>query len=426
VITSLKAACLSLACLATLGVLNCTHASANRVGLDPTFGKNGVVSIPTQLDPSPNISGLVMQSDGKPIVASPEQVIRLLPDGKRDRSFQTTGGPTSALALDRAGGILRAQDSKLSRLLPSGRPDPAFGSGGSVEIPGAEITTLQALPDGSLLAGGGLQDGTGLLVARFDPDGQLDTDFGKGGIVTTQIAFPGPIGQVPINQLTSLASLPSGNIVAAGQTGQGQPSNFLCEHCRNHYRAVVLRYLPDGQLDASFGGAGVFTPSADWGSAFAVVPGPGETTRFLLRAGSSEDAVTKTFTQGFAIGALTAGGYPLQRFGTSGTSGYFEDEFYGEGPRAKAMCAWPGGGVVVAGTAGGTKSGFKLLFLRADGSLDTEVSSRGSVTTYLGGHYFGQGAEAIARSSDHGLVVAGWAAHRIVVARYRMASSHST
>src|SRR5262245_213323 len=73
-----------------------------------------------------------------------------------------------------------------------GDPDPTFGDNGIVltAVSGGSAYANDILiePDGSILVSGGLHsrsdavDYADVLVARYHADGQLDPDFGEGGV----------------------------------------------------------------------------------------------------------------------------------------------------------------------------------------------------------------------------------------------------
>lgn len=120
--------------------------------LDTTYGNNGVVI--TTFDRHNNLTGLVLQTDGR-VVAS--------------------------------GTVYNGQDIDiaLARYNVDGSLDATFGNSGRVvtdlgtRIDLAESIALQA--DGSILVGGSTMTGAGALV-RYHADGQLDANFGTGGI----------------------------------------------------------------------------------------------------------------------------------------------------------------------------------------------------------------------------------------------------
>ena len=80
-------------------------------------------------------------------------------------------------------------------------------------------------------------------IARYNPDGTLNTSFGTGGIVTTDI-------RGDADQAEAVAVQPDGKIVVAGlaATIAGRITDF-----------ALARYNPDGTLDQNFGSHGIVT-----------------------------------------------------------------------------------------------------------------------------------------------------------------------
>src|SRR6185503_912253 len=76
-------------------------------------------------------------------------------------------------------------DLALARYTTTGTPDTSFGGGTgvvTVNLGGNEYGRSVAIqPDGKLVVVGLTSQDS--LVARFQPDGALDTGFGSGGIV---------------------------------------------------------------------------------------------------------------------------------------------------------------------------------------------------------------------------------------------------
>ena len=79
-------------------------------------------------------------------------------------------------------------------------------------------------------------------IARFTPNGQLDTSFGNDGLVTTDISGVFPSVSAVIVQL-------NGQIVVGGVSGSG----------RRHVppSTVLVRYNSNGSLDTTFGKGGI-------------------------------------------------------------------------------------------------------------------------------------------------------------------------
>ena len=79
-------------------------------------------------------------------------------------------------------------------------------------------------------------------IARFTPSGQLDTSFGDGGLVTTDISGVFPSVSAVIVQ-------PNGQIVVGGVSGSG--------HRNVPPSTVLVRYDSNGSLDTTFGAGGI-------------------------------------------------------------------------------------------------------------------------------------------------------------------------
>jgi uncharacterized delta-60 repeat protein len=244
--------------------------------LDPTFGVGGVV-----MTPGGGGNAIAIQGDGKIVVAgftgtSPTfAVFRYLTDGNLDANFGTGGVvttsfgvPTSSahgvtiqgdgaiVAAGQAGGGSAGPpfifDFAVARYLADGTLDATFGSGGTVltsfgssgnVIASGNGLVLQG--DGKIVVGGSVMyllnpttTMSGPALARFNPDGSLDTTFGSGGIVI------GPLGNPGSNGLSAIAVQASGNIVGTGTIGD---------------EGAFVRYLASGALDPTFGTDGVAT-----------------------------------------------------------------------------------------------------------------------------------------------------------------------
>src|SRR3954453_23200558 len=156
--------------------------------LDPAFGAGGVVM--TDFNSSTDLANAVaLQPDGKLVAAG---------NTYTDNDFSN-------------------QDFAIARYNIDGSLDASFGTNGKVttDFPGlvAAISAVVVQPDGKIVVAGGaypLFTFTGdFKVARYNPDGTLDTSFGNGGIVTT--AFPGD-GSFAF----AVALQSDGKIIAAG------------------------------------------------------------------------------------------------------------------------------------------------------------------------------------------------------------------
>jgi len=158
----------------------------------------------------------------------------------------------------------------LARYLPDGSLDQNFGVGGKAHTPfgqfsgsGAEAIALQA--DGKIVVAGRAANPDAhhdtFALARYNTDGSLDAAFGNGGQVLTQV---NPQSGAGLNDLAHAVTIdPQGRILVAGETG-----SFLMDF-------AVTRYLPDGSLDPGFGLGGIVVTDLggdDRANAVAVQP----------------------------------------------------------------------------------------------------------------------------------------------------------
>ena len=172
---------------------------------------------------------------------------RYLANGAVDPSFGTGGmtridmnGYVGAMALQPDGKILAGGGGgAVVRLLSSGALDAGFGSGGVVRVPGS-VTALTTQPDGKVAVGGMVNGGRNndFALHRLLANGALDQSFGVGGGV-----FLDSGGH---DETSGLAVDAGGRIVAAGTAG-----------IDGRYGVALVRVLPDGRLDPTFGEQGL-------------------------------------------------------------------------------------------------------------------------------------------------------------------------
>jgi uncharacterized delta-60 repeat protein len=189
------------------------------------------------------VHGSVLFADGD---ATPRAVeVPPLPDqlgGEGDRTVILTltepGGCATLGSPATAELTIRDDDPAPPVVQPYGL-DPAWGTGGKATTTafGGDRSSMALQPDGKVVMAGGTF--TAFVLARFDVDGTLDNSFGTGGLVTTNIG-----GSFSQQEALGVAIQPDpdGRIVVAG-------------YIRNE--VAVACYLPDGQLDETFGTDGV-------------------------------------------------------------------------------------------------------------------------------------------------------------------------
>jgi len=233
----------------------------NRDGsLDMSFGTGGVVSTPGTV----GVNGLALQKDGKIVAVGNTAglpdfvVVRYNTDGSLDTSFGTGGLVVTSfgtLTDDQAEAVVIQKDGKIvvagtseddfavARYNRDGSLDIAFNPTGS--IPGTVTTggtdegnAIALQKDGKILVAG--LSGIAFAVARYNTDGSLDTSFGAGGVATA--GFGGTF-----NSARGIALQKDGKIVVVGVVNSGG------------FDFSVARFNTDGSLDAVFGTGGKVT-----------------------------------------------------------------------------------------------------------------------------------------------------------------------
>ncbi len=270
-------------------------------------------------------------------------------------------------------------------LAASGDLDKSFGSGGKVltDFGSAGPDDAHAVavqPDGKIVvAGYTRKNGTGDLdfaLARYTTSGELDSSFGSGGIVETDL------GSGSDDLAEAVAVRPDGKILVAGSTNPDPASNA--------WDFAVVRYTPSGTLDSTFGSGGVVTTDLgsnfDFAHAMALQP-----NGKIVVAGSSQKAGQHGYD--FAVVRYTPSGALDRSFGSGGK--VLTDLGPASDDEASAVALQQDGKIVVAGGTSkpGTCAGssapwtcpdFALVRYTTHGSLDTSFGSGGKVRTDLG------------------------------------------
>jgi uncharacterized delta-60 repeat protein len=246
----------------------------------------------------------------------------------------------------------------LARYTSAGTLDPTFGVRGKVERDlgsrsGAAQSGVALQADGKIVTAGS-SSGAHLAAARFTTRGALDAGFGSAGTLVTRLGGFSEAGGVAIQ--------PDRRIVVAA-------SAFLpTKRSRDRIQLAVVRYLPNGRVDTSFGvdGTVVTNFAVNDRPAIALQPdgkivvacGVGNPSRFGLARYDARGALDPTFGEGGKI---------RTRFAHAST--------------AHAVALQADGKIVVAGSSTGD---FALARYARDGSLDESFGTAGFVTTPLG------------------------------------------
>lgn len=420
-------AMIATALVALAALLSAGGAYAATPGeLDPSFGTGGKVQAP--FGPESGASGVAVQPDGKILVAgSPEassgfSIARLLSNGSPDPSWGEGGVVTTPLgkfanafdvavqpdgkvvAVGEAPGA-KDEDFAIVRYLSNGELDPNFGEGGIVILPVGELgdqARAVAIGPGGRIAAIGISELPSFRgavgVAMLESDGTPEAAFAGDGTTVIQTES----GEDDRGEGAAFQS--DGKILVADSTGAGGGDGF-----------TVIRLGLDGKPDSSFGGDGVVeTP----------IPGEG---------GIEEGRIADVLVQ--PDGKIVGGGYGFDYTGTPPTFvGKFEvvrylsdgelDPSFGSGGMVgvklpsennfgRALGLAADGKLILGGTYDVNENPLEeavapaLIRLNPDGSLDSTFGSGGIVLGSLEAGVEEEAVEGLAIQPDGKIVTTG-------------------
>jgi uncharacterized delta-60 repeat protein len=142
---------------------------------------------------------------------------------------------------DNVGDFEGSERTDLIQVLPDGSLDPSFGDGGTLGIDGDKVGEgMVVQPDARIVLVGRalLEAETQFEAVRLMPDGTLDTSFGDGGSVRTDL-------RDHTEAALDVALDEQARIVVAGRAGDYN-TDF-----------ALVRYLSDGSVDRTFADQGV-------------------------------------------------------------------------------------------------------------------------------------------------------------------------
>jgi uncharacterized delta-60 repeat protein len=318
-------------------------------GLDPSFGEGGMVTTAIAGGGGDEARSVAIQENGRIVVAGTDSwqrfaVIRYRPNGQLDDSFgggdgivrtNFTPGDDMAwdVALQRDGKIVAVggagfghEGFQIARYQRDGTLDPTFGEGGKVvtRYRGANARAVALQPNGRILVTG--TNLRWLALARYRPDGRLDRSFSGNGMVGVALGIyilPHAValqrdGRIVVaggfdydhiglarflddgrldrsfggdgivrrkvegeaQQAIGLIPQPDGRIVVAGWSGPHEAEPTV-------YRFIMIRVLPDGRLDQTFGDRGRVATFFD-GGAFAYGAAADHEGRVVIVGGAGE------------------------------------------------------------------------------------------------------------------------------------------
>ena len=391
-------------------------ANAAPGDLDLTFGGTGIVT--TDFGNGGSGRDVAIQSDGQIVVVGEAYVgssydmalVRYNANGSLDTTFNGSGKVTTAfgsgsdngnsLVIQSNGKIVVAgtawnglkYDFALGRYNANGTLDTSFNGTGKVTTTFGNIedvgSSILAQSDGKLMVAGYSRSGDGssydIALARYNPNGTLDTTFHGNGKVTTAIgSSSGAAGH------TSVTIQSDEKIVVGGSSRNATGNDDF----------AVMRYNIDGSLDTTFNGTGIATTDFNGGFDFGqsiTVMNDGK----ILLAGYS------TIGGNFDIALVRYNADGTLDLDFNGTGKVTTD--FGLNVVGASVAVQNSGEIVVVGSSNnsiGTDSDFAVARYNANGSLDTNFNGTGKVTTSLGTNY--DSGFSVALQSNGKIVVAG-------------------
>jgi uncharacterized delta-60 repeat protein len=255
--------------------------------LDPAFHSDGVDDTDSNAE---CFTQVILLPDAKILVAGywltfegarDFTVARYHRDGSLDDAFGAGGRlvsdlPLARIAVTPQGDIVALairesayrEDLVLTRFTRDGELDADFGSGGvlnlTLPVP-AYFEHIALTHDGRIVLGGSVaprEEEPYAAIARLSRAGELDPTFGTDGIVATRISYPEDLVHV-----SAIGVEPNGTVYAAGFTF-GRP------YAPHERRLVLMRFDRRGRQDLSFGTNGFFLRPTDGANAtLALLPG---------------------------------------------------------------------------------------------------------------------------------------------------------
>jgi uncharacterized delta-60 repeat protein len=390
-------------------------AGATPGSLDPSFGTGGKVLTDLGVGGG-TASDAVLQSNGDIVVSGGFGVARYLPNGQLDKSFGTGGLSPAGFAFDGDSGTAVAiqPDGKIiwagsqgnpnfpaggtfefavARFNPNGALDAGFGTGGRVgteffapPLQGAQefADAVLVQPDGKILVAGSARQGQNRFapiqgaIARYNPDGTLDSGFGSGGKVLT--AGNGPFTALGLDAEGDIFVLPA-----------------------------LAEFSPDGQADATVTPA-VITASSNGGDAAFLPSGQFVVASTVGVAKHDTDVQLRRFNADGTLASASAA------FDYSGATGIDQAR-----DGASAVAVQANGQALAAGSHFLGTSVFGLARINPAGTLDASFGAGGTLTTTFNGD---DGAGALLVQPDGKIVAVGFSANNttghvfIALARY--------
>ena len=266
--------------------------------------------------------------------------------------------------------------------ISDGTLDTSFGDSGKViqgiyTTQGNQTTQTQATGqslaiqrDGKILLGGRcliIMGFNEFCIARFNPNGTLDTTFGSPNGYIIQSLYPSE------DWGYSLAIQPDdGKILLGG--------SCINVNNANRYEFCIARFNPNGTLDTTFGDSGKVRQAIgsgdDWGQSLVILPDGKILLGGHCHNGSNFD---------FCIARFNPNGTLDTTFGTFGTSGKVILDINTSDDKGYSLAIQPDGKILLGGHChNGSNFDFCIARFNPNGTLDTTFGTGGKVIQPIG------------------------------------------
>ncbi|HYF54489.1 MAG TPA: hypothetical protein VEA41_09545, partial [Salinarimonas sp.] len=267
----------------------------------------------------------------------------------------------------------RDNDFAVARYNPNGSVDTSFGGTGTItiNISGRVASTdwargVVVQADGKIVVVGYTQASgslsSGVAIVRLKADGTLDPTFGVSGVLTS-------VDSVKNKMAHAVALQRDGKIVIAGSVNC--ISRYVAGYC-----TLVERYNTDGSRDGTFSGPGVdLVDDATLGAQGLVLQGDGK----IVVVGTQNRGNGNELS----VARYGANGSIDATFGQSGVSMVPIGMDVGSSNTGTSIALQADGKIVVAGEAhtDAANNHFSVTRLLSSGAVDTGFGNAGSVVT---------------------------------------------
>lgn len=326
-------------------------------------------------------------------------------DGKVTTPFTGDAG-ASAMSVQEDGRIIlvgtAGNSGSIARYMPDGTLDTTFDGDGKLTLaaPGTDRTVFQAInvrSDGHMVVAGYVKDGSyyDQIFVRLLPDGTPDSSFSSDGVLVIDYESN------TVEWCVGVALLADNRTLFVSRLNDAYGNDVV----------LVGRLYPSGNPDLTFANWGFYaTPGYDfftdvhyYPKAFILHPN-GD----MLVTGSKVSATERRFF----MQRFSPSGALLQEFGTFGLGVYDVDGSGGSDTDLSspyALAIQPDGSIIAGGTCHMYDNEFTLIRVSAEGDLDPTFGAGGIVRTNLG---TGTDAEihGLVVSNDGRILAAGTAA----------------